>query len=289
MKKEDINIRDPFVLVKDGKYYLYGTRGAGFGIHTGGFDVYVSEDLVHFSDPIECFHSKAHGLDREVNWAPEVHEYRGKYYMLATFTQENGLRGTYSLVSDSPLGPFLPHSHGALTPSEWECLDGTLHVDGDGTPYLVFCHEHTQIVDGTVCYARLSESLDRVEGEVTTLFSASECPYVDRHESGHFVTDGPFLYRSSTGELLMIWSSFIKGNYAELLVRFQNGRLGMDFEHLPPILDSDGGHGMLFSVEGELCFTYHTPNASLLERPAFCRAEDLGDRIAITPNERPNT
>lgn len=26
MKREDINIRDPYVLVDDGKYYLYGTR-----------------------------------------------------------------------------------------------------------------------------------------------------------------------------------------------------------------------------------------------------------------------
>ena len=28
MKLADINIRDPFVLLHEGKYYLYGTRGA---------------------------------------------------------------------------------------------------------------------------------------------------------------------------------------------------------------------------------------------------------------------
>ena len=27
----DINIRDPFVLCENGKYYLYGTRAANFG------------------------------------------------------------------------------------------------------------------------------------------------------------------------------------------------------------------------------------------------------------------
>ena len=37
MKREDINIRDPYVLVDDGKYYLYGTRsetcwGEAFGL-----------------------------------------------------------------------------------------------------------------------------------------------------------------------------------------------------------------------------------------------------------------
>lgn len=40
-----INIRDPFVLCENGKYYMYGTRAVDFGRKTGGFDVYVSSDL----------------------------------------------------------------------------------------------------------------------------------------------------------------------------------------------------------------------------------------------------
>ena len=44
MKNQDINIRDPFVLVVDGKYYMYGTRAANFGQGTGGFDVYVGTE-----------------------------------------------------------------------------------------------------------------------------------------------------------------------------------------------------------------------------------------------------
>ena len=281
MKKSDINVRDPYILYEDGTYYLYGTRGHSFGMHTGGFDVYVSRDLAEFSDPIPCFCSDRFGLNREVNWAPEVHKHNGKYYMLATFTQENGLRGTYSLIADSPLGPFLPHSDGALTPKEWECRDGTLYIDPDDVPYLVFCHEHTQIIDGTVCYVRLSESLDASVGEVTTLFSASECPYADQHESGHFVTDGPFFHRTKEGELYMIWSSFIKGNYAEMLVRFRDGRLGLHFEHLEPLIDSDGGHGMIFSSGGDTYFTYHTPNVSGQEHPEFCRLSDSGTPAVI--------
>jgi len=31
MKCSDINIRDPFVVYKDGTYYMYGTRAANFG------------------------------------------------------------------------------------------------------------------------------------------------------------------------------------------------------------------------------------------------------------------
>ena len=281
MKANEINIRDPFIVYENGIYYMYGTRAKDFGCHVGGVDVYRSKDLESWSEPIECFNSEQFGLNRMVNWAPEVHRYKGAYYMFITLTQENGLRGTYSLRADSPLGPFKPHSAGALTPNEWECLDGTLYVDDAGAPYLVFCHEHTQIIDGTICYARMNETLDALEGDVVTLFAASESAVTDPSKNGHFVTDGPFLYRTKTNELLMIWSSFIKGKYAELAVKFKNGTLGTEFTHLPPLLDSDGGHGMIFCDEKHTYFTYHTPNKSLCERPAFCPVADDGDTIRL--------
>ncbi|MBQ9161635.1 MAG: family 43 glycosylhydrolase [Clostridia bacterium] len=281
MRKEQINIRDPFVVYENGKYYLYGSRARNFGCNTNGFDVYISDDLTNWSEPIECFSSEQYGLNRFANWAPEVHKYNGQYYMLATFTQENGLRGTYSLVSDSLTGPFVPHSKGALTPNEWECLDGTLYVDESDIPYLVFCHEHTQIKDGTMCYVRLNEPLDSAEGEAVTMFAASSHPLVGPVGKDHFVTDGPFMYRSKTGELFMIWSSFVNGNYAELVVKFKDGKLGLEFEHVEPLLDNDGGHGMIFSDEEKTYFTYHTPNTRLCERPEFRVVEDNGDTIGI--------
>ena len=280
MHSKEIHIRDPFVVYENGLYYLYGTRAKHFGKCVGGFDVYVSEDLKHWSEPKECFPSEVYGLNREVNRAPEVHKYKGKYYMFATFTQENGLRGTYALRADAPIGPFVPHSKGALTPAEWECLDGTLYVDASGVPYLVFCREHTQIIDGTVCYVKLNEALDASDGEVVTMFSASSCEWVNEIQ-GHFVTDGPFMYRSHTGELFMIWSSFIHRKYAELAVKFKHQTLGLEFEHMKPLLDSDGGHGMIFSDGKHTYFTYHTPNKSLMERPKICLVEDRGDSIHI--------
>ncbi|MBQ7290625.1 MAG: family 43 glycosylhydrolase [Clostridia bacterium] len=281
MKKEEINIRDPFVVYENEKYYLYGTRGKDFGSRTGGFDVYVSDDLNNWSEPIECFDSGKYGLNDDVNWAPEVHKYGGKYYMFATFTQKNGLRGTYSLCSESLMGPFTPNSNGALTPNEWECLDGTLYVDEAGMPYLVFCHEHTQIKDGTICYARLNEELSAIEGKVVTLFCASSYELVDPVKTDHYVTDGPFMYRSKTGKLFMIWSSFIEGKYAEFVLKFKGGKLGTEFEHQKPLLESDGGHGMIFSDGKNTYFTYHTPNKSLSERPEFRFFEDNGDTVSI--------
>lgn len=283
MRNNEINIRDPFVLYEQGKYYMYGTRAKDFGKKTGGFDVYVSEDLENWSEPVECFCSEAYGLNREVNWAPEVHKYKGRYYMFATFTMENGRRGTYALAAESPMGPFRPYSQDALTPKDWECLDGTLYVDRQGTPYIVFCHEHRQIIDGTICYTKLSDDLSRTVGETHTLFCASSPEWADRKPQGeHYVTDGPFLYRTKDGVLLMLWSTFLKGQYAQCLVRFAEGELGAGFEHLPPLIDSDGGHGMVFRAQEKLYLTYHSPNETNYERPHFAAVEDRDGQLWIT-------
>ena len=282
MKNNQINIRDPFIVNENGVYYMYGTRGKNFGYGVGGFDVYISDDLENWSEPVECFNSDAYGMKTQVNWAPEVHKYNGRYYMFATFTMGNNNRGTYILVSDSPKGPFVPHSDGAVTPKDWMSLDGTLYVSKDNKPYIVFCHEHVQIIDGTICYAELTEDLKAVKGEIVTLFSASSPYWADELEAGeHYITDGPFLYRTKDDELIMIWSTFIKHKYAECMVRFKNGELSTDFEHLEPLISDDGGHGMIFKKDEELYLTFHTPNQSLSERPAFKKLKDVGTHFEL--------
>lgn len=282
----DINIRDPYVLYEEGKYYLYGTRAKDFGTGVGGFDVYISSDLKNWSEATQCFSSDEYGLNTAVNWAPEVHRYRGEYYMLATFTKENGLRGTYILKAQSPTGPFVPHSDGAVTPYEWECLDGTLYTE-NGIPYLVFCHEHTQITDGTVCYLQLSEDLKTAVSEPVTLFAGSEPYYIEKKPEGeHYITDGPFMYRTDSGELLMLWSTFINHRYAECLVKFSGGSIKNDFVHLAPLIDNDGGHGMIFRAESKLFLTFHKPNKTGFEHPHFLLLNDTGNGIELKNTER---
>jgi GH43 family beta-xylosidase len=243
--------------------------------------VYISDDLINFSDPIPVFRKDETYWGTHHFWAPEVHKYNGRFYMFVTVASKTRKRGVQILVCDTPDGTFMPVINDAVTPSEWECLDGTLYVDEADVPYLVFCHEHTQIIDGAICYARLNDDLSAFVGDVVTMFSASSCGWADPIKETHYVTDGPFMCRSKIGELFMIWSSFVKGNYAEGLVKFKNGKIGLDFDHLKPLLDSDGGHGMIFSDGEKTYFTYHTPNRSGFERPEFCLVEDYGDIINI--------
>lgn len=282
MKQNEINIRDPFILKEGDTYYLYGTRAKNFGKKVNGFDVYTTKNLIHFSEPRVCFDSGKWNMNREVNWAPEVHKYNNSYYMFATFTKENGLRGVYVLKSDNPDGEFQPHSKGAVTPDEWECLDGTLYINKNNEPYLVFCHEHTQIIDGTVCYIKLRDDLTQSIGEPVYMFSGSTPDWADKKPEGeHYITDGPFMYRTTGGELLLIWSTFVNHMYCQCVAKSSNGELDGEFIHLPPIITNDGGHGMIFKANDKLYLTFHTPNKSLEEHPTFKELIDTGDSIVI--------
>ena len=266
MKNQDINIRDPFVILKDGKYYMYGTRAANFGKETGGFDVYVSDDLENWSDPIPCFDSNAYGLNRSVNWAPEVHEYNGAYYMFTTYkAKSTGRRGCVIMKSDSPEGPFKMITDGHITPKDWDAIDGTLYIDPDGQPWMVFVHEWTSTPNGigTFAAAKLSEDLTHFISEPMELFAANEPAWATSQ-----VTDGCWMYTTEEGELLMIWSNFEPAGYTVAISRSSNGRLDGEWIHEESLLYSenytgvhDGGHGMIFTdLNGQMYLSIHSPN-----------------------------
>ena len=274
MKRTDINIRDPFVLVHEGAYYLYGTRGATCWGPADGFDVYVSRDLEDWDGPFVCFHNDGSFWADRNYWAPEVYFYQGAFYMFASFKNPDVHRGTAVLRAESPLGPFVPHSDGCVTPKDWECLDGTLYISKAGKPYMVFCHEWVQAGDGEVNAIPLTDDLRAPAGEPRLLFHASDAEWcqVKHHSSGvsGCVTDGPFLWRTADGTLLCLWASFSEGGYTEGVAVSDNGEIDGKFTQVEPLFMDDGGHGMVFrALDGQLYLTLHSPNAHLEERPFF--------------------
>ena len=280
MKNHEIHIRDPFVLVHEGKYYMYGTRGKNFGQAVGGIDVYIGTDLENWSEPIPVFDSEKYALNKQANWAPEVHRFGNKFYMLATFMKPDGMRGTYILISDKPDGEFVPLTGKAITPEGWECLDGTLLIEDD-IPYCIFCHEHTQICNGTINYMQLTPDLKEAVGEAKELFKASEFLGIEPEEGEHYITDGPFMYRKADGKLLMIWSTFING-YAQCVAISDNGKISGKWSHLPTLFEKDGGHGMIFTdLNGKLRLTLHKPNNQPDERPFFFEIKETEDSLKI--------
>ncbi len=281
MKLNEINIRDPYILLENGNFYMYGTRVARREQLGWGFDVYVSEDLENWEEKI-AFSANEDFWATSDFWAPEVHKYKGRYYMFASFINSSGNRGTQILVADTPEGPFVPHSDGPVTPSDWMCLDGTLYIDKNGKPHMVFCHEWVQIKDGEMCAMPLTDDLKASAGEPMFLFKASEPVWSNGHKPECYVTDGPFMYRTESGRLLMTWSSFSNGAYCVGLAYSDNGEIDGNWFHDDRMLfEKDGGHGMIFKIEGKPYFIFHQPNNSPLERPHIVEIEEKDDTLFV--------
>lgn len=288
MKLSDIRIRDPFILNDGGKYYLYGTTRLpedGIGEGDFGFDVYVSSDLISFEGPFSVFDEEEGFFGVCDYWAPEVYKVDGAYYMLASFKGRAGLHGVGILKAEDPKGPFRPHSKMPITPNDWAAIDGTLYYE-DGKPYMIFVHEWSQIVDGTMCYAELSPDLTHFTSGPQLMLSASENPFgrPSRMRDGRegYITDGPCMYKTKGGELLMLWSMKGERGYMECVYKSKSGSLRGKFEPHSLLYGDDGGHGMIFEDNsGTPRFVLHTPNTRGLERAKIFEIIERDGGIAL--------
>src|SRR5690625_2221180 len=284
LKRKDIRIRDPFILpTKESKmYYLYGTTDENVWEGKGcGFNAYKSKDLINWQGPYSVFRpDNEFWADRHF-WAPEVYEYQKKYYMFASFKSLNECRGTQVLVADSPLGPFKPHTPRPITPSSWECLDGSLFIDNNETPWMIFSHEWVQVQDGRICVLQLTKDLKRTVGDPTVLFQATHAPWTRKMDNfvtdapikgkNNYLTDGPFVYKNKKGKLLMIWSSIGDEGYTLGIARSDSGNIQGPWIHeKKPLFSKNGGHGMLFhTFEDQLILAIHKPSTSTDDRLTY--------------------
>jgi beta-xylosidase len=299
----DTRLRDPHILTDTltDSYYLVSSlaRPAGAG---RGISVFTSTDLETWNGPVSVYDLPAEGFWGTGGlWAPEIHEYEGKYYIFVTFHSDEEIgeqwenwparirRATVILWSDSPLGPFQEfHSESQATPRDMMALDGTLWVE-DGAPYMIYCHEWVQIRDGTIEVIPLTEDLSEATGEPTVLFAGSDAIYADSGRDS-YVTDGGDPYRTRTGELIMIWSGFGPDGYAVGVAVSESGSvMGPWTQAGDPLFTEDGGHGVIFKTfEGVLMLALHSPN-STTERARLFYLEDMGNtvRLSMTPHTYP--
>ena len=298
---DDINIRDPYIMPveKEGVYYMYASSGVTEnGKHYGGVVAYKSRDLKTWEGPVRVFTVPHDNYLTGSVWAPEVHKYKGKYYLFATLNSDVRWKGpkaghpaynhraTQIFWSKSPEGPFLPFEGKAPhTPLDEMCLDGTLWVE-NGTPYMIYCHEWVEVADGEMDLVELEKDLSAPVGAPQRLFCASAAEWSTgggKEGNKTYVTDGCFLYRSKTGKLLMMWSSFKDGVYAVGLAESDTGKIIGPWRQQKEPIFINGGHSMLFTdFEGRLCLVLHSPNSpGGKERAKIFEVEDLGDTLRV--------
>lgn len=296
LQRKDIRLRDPFVIYEEDtkKYYLFGSTDADTWGKTGvGFDVYESDDLEHFGEAISAFRPDSNFWGEYNFWAPEVFKVDGAYYMFATFKSDTVHRGTAILKADKVTGPYLPHSQGAVTPADWECLDGTLYIDKDGVKWMVFCHEWQQVGDGEMALVRLTDDLKAAASEPQLLFRASEAEWsspnfdtdfeVEYEKNANcYVTDGPFLFEHPNGKLFMLWSTHTENGYGMGLAVSESGSIQGPWKQDRLLYDTDGGHGMIFQVENSAYYmTIHSPNQTGEERAIYLPLQITAQGLAL--------
>jgi hypothetical protein len=308
LRLPDIQLHDPWMVADQATrtYYLYSSASPRItGQGRTGTLYYTSKDLATWEGPFIAFVAPAESwADATVGaWAPEVHAYRGKYYLFTTLhnpakrltttdtTRPNMMRATVIAVGDSPAGPFrLTKTDAPVTPPDFMTLDGTLYVDRAGKPWMVYAHEWIQKVDGTMEAIPLTEDLTAAVGGPIHLFKASDAPWLNAQmapstRENHYVTDGPELFRTRTGTLLMLWASYMKNElgrngYVQTLARSKSGELKGPWEQLAPVVGNDSGHGMLFrSFDGRLMLIVHQPFRNA--RGKIYEMEDTGDGLRV--------
>lgn len=263
MKKEELRVRDPFIFVEDGRYYLVGTMQERLTL-------WESKDLVEFEN-VGCMVDLSALEDYRDFWAPELHKYQGKYYLIVSLYRDDLGRGSMIFVSDTLKGVFVPLTGAYITPKNWGCLDATLFVFED-KPYLCFSNEWTTPItndgDGALFMAELSVDLKEIVGKPTKIVSGKYCGFAVEIEDNHrrgYVAEGPYLYREGQ-TIVLLWSTFTDTGYSIVKSVSKDGIMGTyAFEKI--LYKQDGGHCMRFvNTNDEACILFHQPNYSPMER-----------------------
>ena len=142
-----VQFGDPYVLLDNGIYYMYGTGGGA----KNGFAAYRSEDLVNWKSLGQVYTTTANSWGIGAFWAPEVYKMNNKYYMF--FSAQWKVNPTNELenfkigiaVADKPEGPFTDLSDKPLFDPGYPIIDANVFFDTDGRIYLYYsrcCYKH---------------------------------------------------------------------------------------------------------------------------------------------------
>ncbi len=297
---DSIILSDPAILADAATetYYMTGTGGK----------LWRSPDLKLWDGPFDVVEIDTTSWmgSHSMIWAAELHAYNGRYYYFATFTNEditigehNGeplpRRASHVLVSDNPMGPYRPVGSDDYLPADRTTLDGTFWVEPDGTPYMVYCWEWLQQGDGTIEAIELKPDLSGSVGEGKVLFRASDAPWNFDDLRGELstgkqseVTDGPYLFRTDTGRLGMIWTSWKGDIYCQGVAYSESGTLEGPWTQEPDLITPPNfGHGMLFQdFSGRWLMSVHShrdDHGRYVRIPHLFKADLSGDKLSLSP------
>jgi hypothetical protein len=130
------------------------------------------------------------------------------------------------------------------------------------------------------------------------MFRASDSPWSrEKDENGkeiwNKVTDGPWLFRTTTGRLGMVWTSWVYNVYTQGVAYSESGTLDGPWIHeAEPITPPNFGHSMIFKdFKGNWLMSVHSHSVN--ERGQYIRHPHLfklsleGDKLKVLGEYEP--
>ena len=238
---------DPDVIRYEGKYYMYPTTDGK------GYDVFVSDDLVHWEQKPKCFTDTRGGA-----WAPDVFHHKkggGKLYLYYTVNKPGGGKQIGVAVADGPLGPF--KDSGNLADN---AMDAHLFQDDDDFRLYLY---YVNLAGGfKIMVQPMSDPL-RKRHEPREVIR----PTVHWERKKGAVTEGPFMLKHKGLYYLMYSGSGADGPDYAIGYATANSPLG-PFTKYPgnPIAKRGNGvfgpghHSVVTGPDGKLWMLYHQQN-----------------------------
>lgn len=304
---------DPYILQgADGKYYMYGTKGAD-----KGYCAYVSDNLSDWKDLGFVYEKNDNSWGVANFWAPEVYEIKGKYYMLysadwkvnPTNELENFRIGV--AVADTPAGPFKDLMDRPIFDPGYPVIDGNLLFEGDKI-YLYYsrcCYKHpveseiadwarekdmfTEIEESWVYGVELKPDFSGIIGEPVIILRPPvkmddkqaewESRSVTSGEVNRRWTEGSFIIKENNTYYMLYSANFFGGQYYAVGYATSDNPLGpFTKADNNPVLQKNTekggivtgtGHCMVLPVGNKMLCVYHG------------RTEETGDERMVFMDE----
>jgi hypothetical protein len=277
---KSLKVTSPYVYADKANqtYYLYAQSPDSSNT---GIVVYKSKNLKAWSKPATAYTVPTGAWNaNEPATSPKVAAYGGKYYLFTTLHNSTHIlaaggtsnqfmdtssEATIVAVASSPAGPFKDVNK-ASPPTDLSLMtkDGSLYVDPDGVPYLVYAHDWVQKIDGTIETVKLDKSdLSKAAATQTFLFRGSDAAFYEQpnfasadptfnaantDQLSPFKTSDPEVTSMPNGELVMLWSTEKEGKSVEMQAVSKTGNLQGPWDQKQILLSGGRGDAMSFDT-----------------------------------------
>ncbi len=244
---------DPSVIRVKGEYYATATTSEWAPI----FPILHSGDLVNWKTVGAVFRKRPEWSVGSY-WAPEIHEYKGRYFVYYVARKLNGPLAIAVATADSPTGPYT--DHGPMIAQEAGSIDPFPVEDENGKRYLIWKEDgNSRKLPTPLWIQPLSPDGLRLEGEMKEILR-NDLPWEGN------VVEGPFVIRKNGYFYLLYAANACCGSachYGVGVARAKN-LLG-PWEKSPqnPLIHENAiwkcpGHGSAVQdAKGDYYFMYH--------------------------------